>query len=328
MPYTHLTLAERKVLYFMRWQGFSFSAIGQALGRHKSTLSREIKRNTTSGQQYDPGSGDTRYRGARRNLAVRSKTKDARLMAYVVARLKEGWAPEQIAGRMRREQRQGRRKRTISAQTIYRYIWEDKAHNGNLFKYLRHRGKPYRSRKGGGRRVIIRDRVLIDERPEIVEQRGRVGDWEGDTMVGRAHRSFVATCVERTTQYLVAHKMDDKRACSLNRAFKAGFRSVPRELVQTLTFDNGTEFAAFKDLEAHFDADVFFAHPYSSWERGLNENTNGLLRQFIPKKTDLNQVSHEELDIYVNRLNNRPRKKLDYRTPREALQEAIVALRT
>jgi len=122
--------------------------------------------------------------------------------------------------------------------------------------------------------------------------------------------------------------MDNKTACSLNQALKAGFRPVPHDLVQTLTFDNGTEFAAFKEIEAHFDADVFFAHPYCSWERGLNENTNGLLRQFIPKKTDLTQVTHQELDIYVNRLNNRPRKKLEYRTPREALREAIVALRT
>lgn len=121
--------------------------------------------------------------------------------------------------------------------------------------------------------------------------------------------------------------MEDKRASSLNRAFKAGFRHVPHKLVKTFTFDNGTEFADFKAIEAHFNANVFFAHPYSAWERGLNENVNGLLRQFIPKKTDFNQPTQEQLDIYVTRLNNRPRKKLNYRTPREALQEAAVALR-
>ncbi|HUW62153.1 MAG TPA: IS30 family transposase [Candidatus Bathyarchaeia archaeon] len=147
------------------------------------------------------------------------------------------------------------------------------------------------------------------------------------TVVGPHHQGLVATFVERKTSYFVVQKMHDKRASSLNRAAKAAFNRVPHQLVQTFTFDNGKGFAGFKDLENHFDARAYFAHPYCAWERATNENTNGLLRQFLPKKTDFRSLTQAQLDIITHRLNNRPRKRLDYRTPCEAFQKAIVALR-
>jgi len=147
------------------------------------------------------------------------------------------------------------------------------------------------------------------------------------TVVGRHHQGVVATFVERKTGYFIGQKIEDKRASSLNRAAKAAFKRVPHRLVQTFTFDNGKEFAGFKDLENHFDARAYFAHPYCAWERATNENTNGLLRQFLPKKTGFRSLTQAQLDIIADRLNNRPRKRLDYRTPCEAFQKAIVALR-
>jgi IS30 family transposase len=247
-------------------------------------------------------------------------------MRLVNAMLQEGWAPEQIAGRLRRVDHPRGRSKWISLQTIYRHIWADKATGGGLFRYLRRGGKRYLKRCGRTRGQIV-GRVSIDERPAIVDERRRMGDWEGDTIVGRQHKGLVATFVERKTGYLVARKMNDKRASSLNDAAKAALQSIPHPLIRTFTFDNGKEFAGFNELEKHFDADVYFAHPYSAWERGTNENTNGLLRQFLPKKTDFRLLTQAQLDIITQRLNNRPRKRLDYRTPCEVFKKAIVALR-
>lgn len=326
MPYTHFTLAERKVLYFMLWQKHSRAEVARALGRSPSSIGRELKRNTGSGQSYCPHAAQVRYRALRRNLVVRTKTGQRPLMEKVKALLREGWAPEQIAGRLRRVDHRRSPSKWISFQTIYRYIWADKANGGSLSRFLRRGGKRYRKRGGAVRGQIV-GRVLIDERPPIVDQRRRVGDWEGDTMVGRHHKGLVATFVERKTGFLVANTMGDKRASSLNEAARAAFRSVPTSLVRTFTFDNGKEFAAFQHLEEHFDARVYFAHPYCACERATNENTNGLLRQFLPKHLDLRTVSQAELDMIVQRLNNRPRKRLDYRTPCEVFRKAIGALR-
>lgn len=326
MPYTHFTLAERKVLYFMRWQKHSQADMARALGRAASSISRELRRNTNGGGPYCPSSADVRYRAVRRNLAVRTKTGNPTLMHSVNMMLEEGWAPEQIAGRLQRVDHPRGPSKWISLQTIYRHVWADKAKGGSLFRYLRRRGKRYLKRYGSTRGQIV-DRVSIDERPTLVEQRRRVGDWEGDTVVGREHKGLVATFVERKTGYLCAHKMHDKRASSMNHAAKAALASIPRHLVHTFTFDNGKEFAGFKELESHFDASVYFAHPYSAWERGTNENTNGLLRQFLPKKTDLRLLTQAQLEMIVHRLNNRPRKRLGYRTPCEVFKKAVVALR-
>lgn len=326
MPYTHFTLAERKVLYFMLWRKYSQADVGRALGRAASSISRELRRNTTCGQPYGACSADVRYRAVRRNLAVRTKTGNQTLMQHVDRMLQEGWAPEQIAGRLRGVDHPRRRSKWISFQTIYRHVWADKANGGRLFRHLRRHGKRYLKRCGSARGQIA-GRVSIDERPLLVDQRRRVGDWEGDTVMGRQHKGLVATFVERKTGYLVSRKMDDKRASSMNEAARAALGPIPRQLVRTFTFDNGKEFAGFKELEKYFDTVVYFAHPYCAWERGTNENTNGLLRQFLPKNTDLRSLTQAELDIIVHCLNNRPRKRLDYRTPYEAFQKATIALR-
>jgi IS30 family transposase len=169
--------------------------------------------------------------------------------------------------------------------------------------------------------------VSIEQRPAIVEERTRVGDWEGDTLEGANPRSSLVTCVERTSRDLLARKMPDKRAATLHATLGGAVARVPAHPRHTLRVDNGKEFAHFKALQARCSLGVFFAHPYAAWERGLNENTNGLLRQFLPKKTDLRTVTAMRLAQHVRSLNNRPRKCLAYRTPAEVLHSPPVALR-
>jgi IS30 family transposase len=248
-------------------------------------------------------------------------------MGFVLRQLKEGWAPEQIAGRLRHVEHPDEPALWISHESIYRYVWADKANGGKVYEYLRRGKKRYRKRgrdtQGRGQ---IPDRVSIDERPAEVNERQRFGDWEGDTIVGKNMKGYIATFVERKSRYTVARVMKDKRAKTLNTAALRGLAKIPPALVRTLTFDNGKEFAGFKKLEQQLSAQVYFAHPYSSWERGTNENTNGLLRQYVPKETDITTVKPATLNAIIERLNNRPRKSLNYRTPNEVLLEAIVAL--
>jgi IS30 family transposase len=248
---------------------------------------------------------------------VTKKLDHAPLLSEVHRMLSCCLSPDEVSGRLKLEHPDDSRMH-ISHQTIYRWLWTNPDVYAELRPNLRH-GR-YR-RRGRKPRVTIRNRVSIHKRPTAVEERSRIGDWEGDTIVGKGHRGYVATFVDRKSGYLVASKMKDKRAISLNRAAFRAFKQVSSSARLSLTVDNGTEFAKHQQLSHALGMDVYFADPYSSWQRGTNENTNGLLRQFIPKKKNILELSPTALAFHVNRINNRPRKRLGYQTPDEVFHQ-------
>ena len=206
----------------------------------------------------------------------------------------------------------------VSHETIYRWIYLDASRGGTLYHHLRRRRKKRRrqGRYGSGRRFIP-GRISISERPSIVDTRERFGDWEGDTMEGKKSTGYMATHVERKSRYLIAAKLTNKTAESLTLQSIKSFQRIPKRMRQTLTVDNGKEFAPFKELEDKTGLTVYFADPYSAWQRGTNENTNGLLRQYFPKGTDFKRITEECIAFAVKKLNHRPRKCLGYQSPQE-----------
>jgi len=322
MPPCHLTLAEREVISQMRYCGKGPSTIGKALGRHRGTISREIERNTLAGfEGYFAHQAQWMAELRRSASKARFTQHSHRVWSYVKTKLGESWSPEQIAGRMKKAFPEDEAMR-ISHETIYAWVYEEKRQGGELWKHLRQSSRKRRKRYGShSKRGVIPGRVGIDKRPQVVERRSRLGDWESDTMEGKGKSGYLVTHVERKSRYVVAARIDNKRAKSFNQGTRRSFRWIPSCLRKTLTVDNGKEFANFKGLERLLDVDVYFADPYSSWQRGTCENTNGLLREFFPKSMDLRRVSHQSVASAVRKLNNRPRKCLSYRTPHEVLFE-------
>ncbi len=324
MPYCHLTESQRNVIYNMKVLEYSVIDIAKAIGKNRATVYRELSRNASCDGRYIPDLAHIKSNARKSSKIVKPKTGNKKLMNYVQAKLKYYWSPEQISGRLSEHEHKDDPLMQISSQTIYRWIWSDYSRAVEFKPYMRIAVKARRKRYGvPSTRGAIPDRVLIKDRPEQVEQRNRFGDWEGDTVVGVRHKSFIMTCVDRMSRYLVAGKMEDKQALSLNRAMCRAFKNVAISKRQTLTLDNGKEFAGFKQLQKRLGLDVYFADPYSSWQRGTNENTNGLLRQFFPKKTDFAKIQKKVLASAVKMLNNRPRKCLNYRTPAEVFNETF-----
>lgn len=321
MPYCQLTLEEREVISQMYYSGLGPMAIGRRLGRAPSTISRELRRNGT-GDRYLAVSAQRRADRRRRERPISRKMDAATLNSAVREGLSQQWSPEQIAGRLKREHPRDAA-RHVSHQTIYRWL-ETCEHRRHFRSFLRH-GR-YRRRHAGEARGGLRNRVSIDARPAVVNRRSRYGDWEGDTMHGAGHSGMIMTCVDRKSGFLLTAKMRDGTSASLNSAKVRAFRGIPPRLRKTLTVDNGKEFAGHERLSARLQLPVYFAHAYSSNERAINENTNGLLRQYFPKGTDFRDISHHELAFITRRLNNRPRKRLNYLTPREVLTNAGIAL--
>jgi len=239
------------------------------------------------------------------------------LSAYVKHKLKDDWSPEIIAEKLKIDYPDDEQMR-ISHETIYRWVYLDARAGGSLYHHLRRRRKKRRKQKryGSGRRFIP-GRVSISERPDIVETRERFGDWEGDTIEGSKSSGYMLTHVERKSRYLIAAKLLDKRAETLTLKSTKAFWRIPKKMRKTLTVDNGKEFAGFKKLEDKTGLTVYFADPYSAWQRGTNENTNGLLRQYFPKGTDFRTVTEQDLAFAVKKLNHRPRKCLNYQCPYE-----------
>ena len=329
MPYHHLTPLERKSIDSMLAMNFTQTKMAKVLSRNQSTLSRELKRYRERDGHYNPHTGNVMYHKHRERLPVKGKIDNAKLMAIVSEKLKEKWAPEQVSGWLREEKHPQDKAMWVSHETIYRYVRQDRAKGGQLYKHLRHSRKRFSNRvQARSSMGKIKDRVSIEERPAIVDEQARIGDWEGDTVVGKAQQGAFATLVERKTLFLVAHTMDDRKAASLNEAVLTAMKHIPRQKMQTLTLDNGSEFTHFKVLEEALGMKVYFAHPYRAWERAINENTNGLIRQYLPKKTSFADLTQQQLDEIVDQLNNRPRKKLNYRTPRQAFEEDLYALGT
>jgi len=316
MSFQHLSVSERETIAQMSYAGASVSVIARELGRSASTISRELRRNGDSGG-YSAHKAQQRSMKRRSERRVNRKLDDRMVAGEVRRMLSCRWSPETVAGRLRHEH-PGEHKWHISHQTIYRWIWKNAGDEG-VSSSLRH-GR-YR-RRGRSKREVIRNRKSIHTRPSEVEGRDRLGDWEGDTIVGRGHNGYVATFVDRRSGYLVASRMRNKRASSLNQAAERAFREVPVELRQTLTVDNGTEFAKHEQLTRRLGLPIYFADAYSSWQRGTNENTNGLLRQYIPKSTNILDVMPTALAFFVDCLNNRPRKRLGYLTPAEVFNQS------
>lgn len=312
MRYTQLTRDERYQIHELQWEGLSGAEIARRLHRDRSTISRELLRNRGV-HQWRPGQAHAKA------LARRQQNRNARrteelVWQDVVTYLRLDLSPEQAIHRLALE-RGGAI--GISHQTVYQRIYADRRAGGELITYLRGQ-KPRRQRSGSHyqRRGGIPGRIGIEHRPAIVEQRARIGDWEGDTIIGKDQQGVLVTLVERVSRFTLAHQLDSKHARGVSAAI-LHLLGEHRQKCHTITFDNGLEFADHAILTGVLHADIYFARPYHSWERGLNENTNGLIRHYFPKKTNLKRVSQETLQVAIDQLNHRPRKCLGYRTPYE-----------
>jgi IS30 family transposase len=317
--YKQLTYEQRCQIEVLKKSGMSQQAIADTVGTSQSTISRELKRNT--GQRgYRHKQAQSKAEARRHNSARAAKMTESMIEA-VEQKLAEKWSPEQISGWLYKacdEQ--------LSHERIYQHIWEDKRMGGELYTHLRRQGKKYQKRSNGKRsRGQIRNRVGIEERPSVVEEKSRIGDWEIDTVIGKGHSGAVVTIVERATQFSLVANVPNKSAEAVTAATIELLKPY-KEALYTITADNGKEFAYHEQLSTELGAAVYFARPYHSWERGLNENTNGLLRQYWPKSTDFKKVTKKEVDRVVRQLNQRPRKTLGFETPENLMQNHMAAI--
>ena len=303
--YAQLTQGQRYQIEALLKTGHNQTMIAKVLSVHKSTISRELKRNH----------GLRGYRAHEKAMIRQYEKFQPRIPAItwtlVEALIKQDWSPEQISGRLIKEQGI-----SISHESIYLHIYQDKYQGGDLHKHLRCQKKRRKRYGKQDRRGRIPNRISIDERPAIVNNKSRVGDWEGDTIIGKGHQGVVATLVERKTQYTVLTASKTKQAPQVRQRIEKAL-APHRSRVYTITYDNGLEFAEHQKMAQTLSADIYFAHPYASWERGLNENTNGLIRQYLPKSRPLDNVTQKELKHIMDQLNHRPRKSLGFKTPYE-----------
>ena len=326
MSYTQLTLEERFVIYHLRvLYKLSVREIAHQLDRHHSTISRELRRNASPDGSAPYGVESAQRLSLQRRQQPRHRRcrNHSALYRYVMQGLQAHWSPQIIAGRLPLEF-PGDASMRISHEAIYGWIYRDAKNGGELYRCLPYRHRRRRKqRRYGSVRGLIPGRVSIQERPAVVERRSRFGDWEGDTVYGHRTRDCLLTTVERKSRYVMVSKIPDRCADTVAACHIESFCALPSQWRKTLTLDNGKEFAQFNRLEEAADIQVFFADPYSAWQRGANENTNGLLRRYYPKGTDFSQVSDEHLASVVENLNNRPRKCLAYRTPAEVMQRSL-----
>ncbi len=312
MNYTHLTQEERYQIYALKKAGLKQSEIAQVLERSESTISRELSRNR----------GQRGYRPKQaHSMAEERRAKNARMIddatwQFAQEKLLQQWSPEQISEHA-----------AISHETVYQRVYADKRTGGLLWTQLRCQKQRKKRYGKTDRRGIIPNRLLIEDRPAIVDERSRIGDWEADTVIGRNHKQAIVSIVERKTGFTLIHKVERKTSQAVSQAMVELLKPY-RKKVHTITSDNGREFAGHETISKQLKADFYFAHPYASWERGTNENTNGLIRQYFPKNRDFTTITQQEIDMAMERLNNRPRKRLGYQTPNQVFFESGVALHT
>jgi len=311
MSFHHLTTTERTELYKLRvTDNLSISEIGRRMNRSKSTISRELSRNTDEKQGvYLPDTAEVKMKTRRKEAKVKFHSVSVNTIAEVKQRLEQHHSPEQIAGRMKLE---GVGK--ISYETIYQMIYTNHHQMGLYQQYLRQKQKRRRRKSRNQKRSIIPNRIGIENRPKIADMKTEIGHWESDTVIGKNHVGAVVTHVDKASKYLMAGLAKNKTVGEINRVTLKLFEPVKPDFCKTMTFDNGREFCGHEKLSESLKLETFFANPYHSWERGLNEHTNGLIREFYPKSTNFKIVKEEDFQRAVDFINHRPRKSLDYRT--------------
>lgn len=306
--YQQLTQEERYQIYAFRKANFNQSQIAQELGVHKSTVSREIKRNSGL-RGYRPKQAHTKAL-YRRSRAPKAKKWNDDLQHMVEQMLNNQFSPEQISGVLYLEHNI-----SLSHQAIYDYVLQDQHQGGYLYMHLRQSRKKRKKRYGSkDHRGRIKNRLGIEHRPQIVDDRSRLGDWEIDTIIGKGHQGALITIVERMSRYTLIGHVPTKHADDVANSVIRLMKPI-KDKVLTITADNGREFAHHETISTALNAQVYFARPYHSWERGTNENTNGLIRQYFPKSSNFRNLSENQIQFVEERLNNRPRKKLGYLRP-------------
>jgi IS30 family transposase len=321
MGYKQLTYENRNEIKAYLKLGLKMVLIAYLIGVHKSTISRELKRNSGL-RGYRPNQAQDKANSRKKHSRKNTRLTDV-VKQRVAFYLKQDWSPEQISGRLAVAEDVH-----ISHETIYQYIWADKQAGGELYQHLRGARKKKKKRYGKtDGRGQIKDRVSIDERPASVANKERLGDWEIDTIIGSHHQGALVSAVERTAKLTCIQVVPQKEADIVSQTIITMLKPFKGKVL-TITVDNGKEFALHKKIAQELGAKVYFAHPYHSWERGLNENTNGLIRQYFPKQHDFRTITKQDTVLVENRLNNRPRKTLNFKKPIELFFNNSVALET
>jgi len=318
--YKQLTCEQRYAIRILIEKNYLQKDIAAAIGVNKSTISRELRRN--SGKRgYRPKQAQQRAMERRQDKSPPRIAEDT--WSKVRSHIENDWSPEQISGTMKLKE-----KISISHEWIYQFIIKDKQTGGDLYTHLRCKSKRKKRYGSYECRGIIKNRRSIEERPSIVETKERIGDWEADTIIGKAHKGAIVSLTERKTKICLIYKVERKTADLVSKAMSKLLLPL-KNIVYTITSDNGKEFALHEETAKTLETDFYFAHPYASCERGLNENTNGLIRQYFPKDRDFRTITDEELIMATKKLNNRPRKTLGYLTPNKVFFENYkVALTT
>lgn len=319
MPYKHFTPDKRNELAALLYAKVKKRKIAKLLQKSRTTIWRERKRGEAPNGRYYALKAKrlAKKKRIKANARFRKIENDKALRKYIIRKLKKYWSPEQISGRWNKYHR----RKHIGKDTIYKYVYGKRK---DLVKYLRCQKGKYRRRYGTRIREKQREMLKkrrIDQRPEIVNQRVRIGDWEGDTIIGKDKKPAILTHVERKSGLVLADKLDKATAQATKEKTIKRFKRIPKEKKLTMTYDNGSTFSEHELTERNTGMTIFFAHPYHSWERGSNENANGLLRQFFPKKTKFATINQKDIQKAVRLLNNRPRKRLNYSTPYEIFYE-------
>lgn len=319
ISFKHLTDADRVRIEVLLREGYKQIEIAKKIGVNRSTISREIKiRGTPTG--YHATQAEINYRFKRRKCHPKRKIEETPIGTHVLEKIRLGWSPETISGRLKLEVELGLRIKDeyVNPESIYKFIYEsDYGKREKLYEYLR-RGKKHRSKKHGrkSQKTTIPNRVFIEMRAKEIDQRKTVGHWEGDT-IHYPEKRGVNSLVERKARFVILTKLERRTSEQTVQAVIEGLRNYK---AKSLTLDNGSENVLYEVISRALDLNVFFCHPYHSWEKGSNENMNGLVRKYLPRRTDLSTVTQEDLDDIAEELNNRPRKILGFHTPQEVLE--------
>lgn len=325
--YKHLSSEERDKIAVLRARGCSYGSIARAIDRDKTTVFRELNRNRSPVYNvYLPHKADGRAKGRKSRSGKRQRLKNRIIRRYVIAKLKRGWSPEQISGKLSKKHPE----RSISYEAIYQYIYDKETRKRvNLAVYL---PRAHKKRKLFGQghhhknNIHIPRRVSIDKRPKHIAKRAQAGHWEADTVISRRSKKALAVSIERKSRMIHIDKITAKKSLRLVKAITSRLNRYPKELRRTITYDNGSENVEHERINEILGTKSYFCNPFHSWEKGSVEHAIGLVRRFLPKKTNFAIITHDQVRKIENLINNRPRKCLNYQTPREVMKSLTVAL--